>query len=64
MGSIKEGRKRAGMTQQQVAKLVGCSREHYAKVENGQNTPSNKLAKSIGRELKMDWIEIIKNQGE
>ena len=33
---IKKFRKQNGFTQEQLAEIVGCSREHLARVENGK----------------------------
>lgn len=44
---IKEWRKRDGLTQQQLAELLGISRVHLNQIENGMRTPSPELLKNI-----------------
>jgi putative transcriptional regulator len=48
---IKESRKRAGLTQGQLAAAVGVGRVSIARVETGTRKPSMALALKIAREL-------------
>jgi putative transcriptional regulator len=48
---IKEARKRAGLTQQQLADQVGVGRVAIARVETGTRNPSKLLERAIAREL-------------
>lgn len=44
-------RKRAGLSQQELANRVGCRRETIGKLEAGKYNPSLKLAMDVAREL-------------
>ena len=46
-----EFRKRAGLSQQELADRVGCRRETIGKLEAGKYNPSLKLAMDVAREL-------------
>lgn len=52
---IKEIRKRSFLTQAQFAERLGISRTHISKIENGLDTPSDKLMDNICKEF---WISI------
>jgi transcriptional regulator with XRE-family HTH domain len=52
-------RKQRGMTQQDLAELVPCSREHISKVENNKTNKSYKLLSRIAHQLKVDIQEIL-----
>ena len=46
-----EYRKRAGISQQELADRVGCRRETIGKLEAGKYNPSLKLAMDVASEL-------------
>lgn len=46
-----EYRKRAGLSQQELADRVGCRRETIGKLEAGKYNPSLKLAMDVASEL-------------
>ena len=46
-----EFRKRAGLSQQELADRVGCRRETIGKLEAGKYNPSLKLAMDVASEL-------------
>ena len=48
---MREYRKRAGISQQELADRVGCRRETIGKLEAGKYNPSLKLAMDVAREL-------------
>lgn len=48
---VAQARKRAGLTQPQLADKVGVSRPTIARIEGGAHSPSVALALSIAREL-------------
>jgi len=50
--SIKELRSREGLTQEQLARLVGVRRETILFMEKGRYNPSLKLAYRVSRALK------------
>lgn len=51
-------RKRKGLTQQQMAEAVKCSREYYNKIEAGTKKPSIHLAERIAEELNTSITKI------
>lgn len=44
-----------GMTHEEVAKSVGVKRQYYSMIENGDRTPSVKVARKIGEVLNFNW---------
>jgi DNA-binding XRE family transcriptional regulator len=50
---IKRARNRAQITQQQLAKQVGCSRNHISSIETGKCQPSLDLWLKIQQILKL-----------
>lgn len=58
INNIKKMRLRKGYTQQEVADILGISREHFNRIERGINIPSVKLALSIKRVL---WNSLFDN---
>jgi len=56
---IKEARKRAGLTQQQLADQVGVGRVAIARVETGTRNPSKLLQTAIARELGTDLEQLL-----
>lgn len=54
-----ETRKKAGLTQAQVAKLVGIDRSFYVYIERGKRTPSLRVAIRIAQVLGRSIEEIF-----
>ena len=52
-------RKRANLTQKQLAGMVGVSGGMIAQIERGTKTLSLQLGKMIARALKVDILQII-----
>lgn len=50
-----EARKSKGLTQEQVAKTCGISRQYYTTIENGTRDCTVKTAKKIGAALDVPW---------
>jgi putative transcriptional regulator len=50
---IKRARLRSQLTQQQLAKQVGCSRNHISSIETGKCQPSLDLWLKLQRALKL-----------
>lgn len=50
---FKEARKKLGLTQAQVAEKVGISTNHYAKIERGEEPPSDSTREAILKVLKI-----------
>ena len=48
---VAQARKRAGLTQPQLAEKIGVSRATIARIEGGTHSPSVALALAIAREL-------------
>lgn len=48
-------RKEKELTQQEMAKKIGISRQYYNDIENGKRQPSVGTAKKIGKLLGVDW---------
>jgi putative transcriptional regulator len=49
LSAIAEARRRAGLSQQELAEVVGCSRAHLARMETAENEPHIGLALRISR---------------
>ena len=56
---IREAREKKGLYQEDVAKLVGISRSHYAFIEAGQRRVFLDLAINICNTLDLDISEFI-----
>lgn len=52
-------RKRADMTQEEVAHKAGIGRASYTNIENGARKPSVRTAKAIAAVLGFDWTEFF-----
>lgn len=55
---IKEARKKRGWTQEYLATIVGCSREHLNKIENNNHNLSLNLAKGLAYALGLKVEEL------
>ena len=55
---LKKVREAKHMTQAQLAKKVGVTRQAIGLYESGVNKPSVEIAKAIGRELEFDWTKL------
>lgn len=62
-GIIKKIREDKGMTQQQIAELVGMHRSNYSKVEGGQRELSIAAVNKIARYLGMTLDELVNHEG-
>lgn len=56
---LKQVRKKAGLTQEDVARAVEVARESYTNIENGVRRPSVRVAKKLGKALGFDWSELF-----
>jgi transcriptional regulator with XRE-family HTH domain len=62
---LKELRMQRGVTQQEVASVIGCSKNNYARYERGERTPDIEMfkalsfyfQKSIDYLVCNDWME-------
>jgi len=46
---------RRDATQEEIARLVGITRQYYGMIENGHRRPRVAVAKKIGAVLGFDW---------
>lgn len=58
MNKLKEVRENAGLTQKQLASLIGISKSRYGHYEIGRRQLPVGIAKKIGKVLKIRWWEI------
>lgn len=56
---LKDTRKRAGFTQQQIADMLNVSRAHYTRIESGNRNPSLKIAIKIKEILSYSQDDIF-----
>lgn len=52
---VEARRKQLGLSQEELAKQLGITRQYYNAVENGRNVPSVPLAKELANMLGIDW---------
>lgn len=58
---LKEIREKNGINQQQLAEIVGTSREYITMIENGQRNPSVNVAKKIAEIFNIEWTLFFDN---
>ena len=56
---LKEKRKEANLTQEQLAEIVGIHPTYVGKLEGGKNNPSVKMVYKITRALKIKLCDIF-----
>jgi len=56
---IQDARKELGMTQDQLAEIVGTGREHISRIENARRHASVGLLLTIGEKLGLDPLEML-----
>lgn len=61
MEKLKETRKKAGLTQKQIAKLIGISKSSYGHYEIGRRKLPVEIAKDIGKALDINWWELYED---
>ena len=61
MERLKETRKKAGLTQKQIAKLIGISKSSYGHYEIGRRNLPVEIAKDIGKALDINWWELYED---
>lgn len=57
--NIKKHRALAGMTQGQLAELVGCSDRHIGQIESGKNIPSLAVTVGIANALNVGIDQLV-----
>lgn len=61
MEKLKETRKKAGLTQKQIAKLIGISKSSYGHYEIGRRKLPVETAKDVGKALDINWWELYED---
>ena len=56
---LKEARQNMNFTQEMLAQKVGVTRQTISMIETGVNLPSIKLAKKLGKVLKVKWVSFF-----
>ena len=56
---LRELREKAGLTQEELASMVGVQRTQITMIENGKSSPSIKTAKKLAEVLKVDWTKFF-----
>lgn len=64
MELLKIQRKKRGLTQQQLAELVGVDRTLISKIESGAAAPSVTTAKKIAAVLGFDWVKFFEDSND
>jgi len=64
MSWLQEIRIEKGLTQEEVARIVGVNRASLSKVENGKTNPSVRLAQKLGAALDIDWTRFYETEKE
>ena len=52
-------REEAGLTQEELGRKLGISRQAVCSLESGKNTPRVTTAKKLGEILGFDWTELF-----
>jgi DNA-binding XRE family transcriptional regulator len=53
--ALKGGRKREGLTQKQLARLIGVSQAHISEMEHGKRPMGKEMAKRLAKVLQVDY---------
>ena len=61
MEKLKEVREDVGLTQKQIAKLIGISKSRYGHYEIGRRKLPVEIAKDIGKALNINWWELYED---
>ncbi|MDU3456670.1 MAG: helix-turn-helix transcriptional regulator [Peptoniphilus harei] len=61
MKKLKEIRENAGLTQKQLASLIGISKSRYGHYEIGRRKLPIEIAKDIGKALDINWWELYED---
>ncbi|WP_274570650.1 helix-turn-helix transcriptional regulator [Neisseria leonii] len=59
MNKLTDARKRKGLTQKELAELVGCTQTNISHIELGRQVPSRELGKKLAEVLEMDVLDIL-----
>mgnify|MGYP000046835071 FL=1 len=61
---LKELRQQKGFTQEDLAEIIGITRQHIGMIENGNSNPSPKLAKKIAKALNFNWTKFYEDESK
>lgn len=61
---FKSVRENQDITQENLARKLGVTRQHIGLIENGVTNPSPELAKKIGEILEIDWTKFFESEEE
>ena len=53
-------RRKSGLTQVEISKLIDVTYQMYGYIENGKRRPSPDLAQKIGKVLNFDWTKFYR----
>lgn len=59
---LKVKREEAGLTQEELGRKLGISRQAVSLLENGTNKPTVENAKKLGEILGFDWTELYNDK--
>jgi len=62
--SLSEFKKAKGLSNQEMAKLLGVSDAHLSMILSGQRAPSKKLAQKISEKTGIPILKLLYPQGE
>lgn len=62
MFNLQQKREEAGMTQEELGRKLGISRQAVSLLENGTNKPTVTNAKKLGEILGFDWTELYNDK--
>ena len=62
-GRLKQLRKEAGLTQQQIADFIGCDQSHYSKLEHGSRRLTTSYLETLCTLYWIDEDDLIVNPG-
>lgn len=55
-------REAAGLSQEELGRKLGISRQAVSQIETGKNTPKVSTAKKLGEILGFDWTEMFNDK--
>ena len=62
MVDLAKKREEAGLTQEELGRKLGISRQAVSSIESGKNTPRVTTAKKLGEILGFDWTELFNDK--
>ena len=58
--AIAAQRRKAKLTQEQLAEVIGITVRHMQKIEAGHRVPSLAVLSTMRRELKIEWFDLFR----